>query len=74
LLTQPTPRPMSVHGGGTPTYADYLEGARYIFNVAFGPLASPGEGDTNVYGVLVDNVVIARFEELREHFARRLTA
>jgi hypothetical protein len=58
----------------TPTLADYLDGARYIFNVAFGPPQSPSEGDTNVYGVLVNDVVIARFEQLREHFALRLTA
>jgi hypothetical protein len=60
--------------GGTPVFADYLEGARYIFNVAFGPPESPREGDTDVYGVLVDEIVIARFKELREHFAMRLTA
>lgn len=59
--------------GGTPTFTDYLLGARYIFNVAFGPPENPKEGDTSVYGVLVDEVVIARFQQLREHFALRST-
>ena len=60
--------------GGSPNFADYLAGARYIFDVACGPRERPREGDTEVYGVLVDEVVIARFERLREHFALRLTA
>jgi hypothetical protein len=54
--------------GAPPTYDDYLEGARYIFNVEFGPGISPIEGDMNVYGALVNGVVIARLEELRKHF------
>jgi hypothetical protein len=60
--------------GVQPAFADYLDGAGYIFNVAFGPPESPSEGDTNVYGVRVNDIVIARFEQLREHFALRVSA
>jgi hypothetical protein len=34
---------------GPPRSMDYLEGARYIFNVARGGLDSPAEGDTQIY-------------------------
>jgi len=57
--------------GWPPTFEDYLNGARYMFNVAYGAPESPREGDTKVYGVLVNDVVIARFEQLREHFAQK---
>jgi len=36
-----------------PVFIDYLEGARYIFDVAFGTKSSPLDGDTKMYGVLV---------------------
>jgi hypothetical protein len=52
----------------TPTFLDYLEGARYIFNVARGLVESPREGDTQVYGVVVDQMVIGGYEELKRHF------
>jgi hypothetical protein len=57
------------NGRGKPTYADFLEGARYIFDVAFGPRENPQEGDTEVFGVLVDQIVIGRFEQMQRHFA-----
>ena len=60
--------------GGSLVFVDYFRGARYIFDVVKGPPESPREGDTRVYGVLVDEVVIARFQQLREHFELRLTA
>jgi hypothetical protein len=47
-----------------PSYVDYLDGARYIFNVIRGPLEKPMEGDTRVYGVSMDKKVIGRIEEL----------
>ena len=59
---------------GIPLYLDYLEGAKYVFNTAFGPAGSPREGDTNVYAVVVDQMVIGRYEELERHFALKLSA
>ena len=63
------------HGGiREPVFVDYLEGARYIFDVAYGTMNSPRDGDTKVYGVLVGGLVIAQYEELQHHFALKLTA
>lgn len=56
---------------GKPTYVDFLEGARYIFDVAFGPRENPHEGDTEVFGVLVDRIVIGQFEQMQRHFAHK---
>ncbi len=56
---------------GRPTYVDFLEGARYLFDVAFGPRETPQEGDTEVFGVLVDRMVIGRFEQMQRHFAHK---
>ena len=57
-----------------PVFIDYLEGARCIFDAAFGTKSSPRDGDTKVYGVLVGGIVIAEYEELQRHIALRLTA
>ena len=54
---------------GKPTYFDFLQGARFIFDVAFGPREDPKEGDTEVFGVLVDRMVIGRLEPMRRHFS-----
>jgi len=54
---------------GAPTYVDFLEGARYIFDIAFGPREKPQQGDVEVFGVLVDRMVIGRFEQMQRHFA-----
>ena len=59
---------------GEPVFVDYLEGARYMFDVAFGSSESPREGDTQVYGVLVGEMVIANYQELERHFVLKLTA
>ena len=56
-----------------PLFVDYLEGARYIFDVAYGSSHSLREGDTKVYGVQVGEMVIAQYEELQRHFALKLT-
>jgi hypothetical protein len=53
---------------GTPTLIDYLDGARYIFNVARGSMENPRDGDTEVYGVVVDRMLIGKYEELQRHF------
>ena len=50
-------------------YVDYLQGARYIFDVARGSTEMPVEGDTRVYGVSVDEMVMGRHEDLERHFA-----
>jgi hypothetical protein len=52
-----------------PAYFDYLEGARYVFNVAPNPSHSPRDGDTDFYGVRVNQIVIVQFKEPRRHFA-----
>lgn len=41
---------------GPPLPIDYLKGARYIFDVAYGPAGSPRDGDTRVHGVSVNGV------------------
>ena len=57
-----------------PASDDYLAGARYIFDVAFGTMTSPRDGDTKVYGVLVGGMVIAKYQELQRHLALKFTA
>lgn len=54
----------------SPQYADYLAGASYIFNVARGTEDMPAEGDTVVFGVQVDDVVV-RNTISREHLLER---
>ncbi len=53
---------------GEMVYIDYLKGAEYVFDVARGERSSPVEGDMKVYGVTVDDIVIAKFERLKHHF------
>lgn len=53
-----------------PQYTDYLEGARYIFNVARGLPGNPVEGDTQVYGVQIDGTVVRQTEDLAQHFTQ----
>ena len=57
-----------------PAFIDYLEGARYVFDVAFGTKNRPRAGDTRVFGVLVGSMVIAEYQELQRHIALKLTA
>jgi hypothetical protein len=49
----------------SPVLIDYLAGARYIFDAAFGPLDRPRDGDTRVHGVCVDGIVVGISDELR---------
>ena len=49
---------------GQPTYIDYLEGARDLFDVAFGSAPTPAAGDTWVCGVRVDNMLIGYHDPL----------
>ncbi len=48
------------------TFSDYLAGARYMFDVAFGPRDQPVIGDTVVTGLKVshDSALIAHFRNL----------
>ena len=52
---------------GRPNLIDYLAGARYIFNVAYGETNNPKDGDTCVHGVCVDGMLIGIHDELRYH-------
>lgn len=52
---------------GLPVLVDYLDGARYIFDVAYGPPDSPKDGDIQIYGISVDGMLIGTYRELRYH-------
>jgi len=52
-----------------PVYMDFLEGARYVFEVAYGSREDPREGDLCVYAVRIDQMVIGDYEELKHYFA-----
>jgi hypothetical protein len=56
---------------GRPIFLDYLDGARFIFNVAHGLIDSPRERDTQVYRVAVDQTVIGSYDKFRLHFMRK---
>jgi len=43
---------------GQPTHSDFLEGSKYMFDRAYGLRENPADGDTLVYGVCVDGIVI----------------
>jgi hypothetical protein len=58
---------------GQLTCVDYLEGSRYMFNVAYGPRERPADGDIRVYGVRVDRIVIGEYEQLKRHFTAQVT-
>lgn len=48
---------------GTPLPIDYLRGARYIFDVAYGRPDSPIDGDTRVLAVSVNGVRVESSKE-----------
>lgn len=48
-----------------PTAVDYLRGAEYTFNTLSDPRETPIDGDTRVFGVKINRIVIARHDELR---------
>ena len=52
----------------TPSYVDYLSGARYIFDVAYGPRDEPKEGDTRAYAAIVDGVLIGEYSKIEHYF------
>jgi hypothetical protein len=57
-----------------PSYIDYLTGAAYIFNVAFGSREDPKDGDTRVYGAIVNEMLIGIYEKVEHHFLLKDTA
>jgi hypothetical protein len=52
---------------GRPIHDDFLEGARCMFNVAQGTADNPREGDTRVYCICIDEVVIGVYEKVRQY-------
>jgi len=54
-----------------PTHDDFLEGARQLFDVALDPALSPRDGDTQVYCVCVDHLVIGVYEKIRQYSPKR---
>jgi hypothetical protein len=57
-----------------PSYIDYLTGAAYVFDVAFGPRGDPKDGDTRVYGAIVDEMLIGISHKVERHFLLKDTA
>lgn len=51
-----------------PCYIDYLTGCAYIFDVAYGPRDDPKDGDTRVYGAIVDEMLIGICGKVERHF------
>ena len=51
-----------------PTYIDYMTGAAYIFDVARGPRDDPKDGDTRVYGAILDEMLIGISDKVERHF------
>ncbi|MGA9062687.1 MAG: hypothetical protein WB341_13595 [Terracidiphilus sp.] len=49
---------------------DFLEGARCMFDVARGTANDPRDGDTQVYCVCVDQVVIGVYQKVRRYSQR----
>jgi hypothetical protein len=48
---------------GPPLPIDYLGGVHYMFDIACGTPEIPRDGDTVVFGVSVDNLVIGALDE-----------
>ena len=48
---------------GQALYINYLRGTEYLFNVVRGR-SGPAEGDTRVFGIRVDKILIAEYEKL----------
>ena len=51
----------------SPVPFDYLHGARYIFDVAYGVEGDPKDGDTVVHGVCVNGILIGTSGELTRY-------
>jgi hypothetical protein len=53
--------------GAKPMHDDLLASARCLFDVARGTPASPRSGDTRVYCVCIDKLVIGVYEKIRQY-------
>jgi hypothetical protein len=53
-----------------PNHSDLLVGARRQFDVASGPAVTPKEGDTRVYCLCIDQLVIGVYKKIRQHSQR----
>jgi hypothetical protein len=53
-----------------PTHNDFLESARRMFNVSAGEPGFSRNGDTRVYCVCVDGIVIGVYEKVRKYSQR----
>lgn len=53
-----------------PVLDDYLESARCLFNINHGTPSFPRNGDTRVYCVCVDKLVIGVYEKIRQYSHR----
>lgn len=53
-----------------PSHIDFMRGAAYIFDVAYGPRENPRDGDTCVYGTILDGVLIGISEKIKRHWMR----
>jgi hypothetical protein len=58
---------------GQPLYIDYFRGAEYLFNVVYGRSGS-AEGDTRVFGIRVDEILIAECERFTQYLGLKKTA
>lgn len=53
-----------------PVLDDYLESARCLFDITHGTPAFPRNGDTHVYCVCVDKIVIGVCDKIRQYSHR----
>ena len=53
--------------GARPMHEDLLASARCLFDVARGTSAIPRNGDTRVYCVCIDKLVIGVYEKIRQY-------
>lgn len=53
-----------------PSYIDYLRGSAYIFNVTRGTPEKPKDGDTRVYGAIVDEMLIGIGDKVARHYLK----
>ncbi len=52
---------------GQPVHDDFLEGARSVFDVARGLPDDPKDGDTRIYCVCMNQVVIGVYDKVRQY-------
>ena len=55
-----------------PLDRDFLRGVSYVFAVAYGERNQPKQGDTRVYAVVVDGVLIGDYRQIEQHFRHKL--